>query len=142
MAMTISKSDVWATEIADQPGAVSSRLQTLADAGVNLEFLLARRQPEKPGWGIVFVSGIKGAKATKAAAAAGFRKSTQIAALRVDAANKPGVCYDLLGRIAAGGINIRGATAMGIGSKCSTFVAFDSTADADAAAKLLRKSSR
>lgn len=142
MAMSVTKTDVWATEIADRPGAVSSKLQSLASAGVNLEFLLARRQPDKPGMGIVYVSGIKGAKAAKAAATGGFQKSTQIVALRVDATNKPGACHEVLRRIAAAGINIRGATAMGIGTKCSTFVAFDSAADADAAAKLLRKGGR
>ena len=54
MAYTIKKVDVWAGEIADRPGGLADKLSSLSDAGTNLEFLISRRAPDKPGTGVVF----------------------------------------------------------------------------------------
>ena len=48
-ALTVTKMDVWIAEIPDQPGGLAGKLQSLADAGANLDFAVARRQPDKPG---------------------------------------------------------------------------------------------
>ena len=142
MAFTVTKVDVWSTEISDEPGELAAKLEGLAGAGANLDFLIARRQPEKVGVGIVFVTGIKGPAAHRAAKVAGLAKTTALAALRVDASNKSGVCHQMLNQIASAGINVRGVSASAIGSKCVTLVAFDSKDDANKAARLLGKAGR
>src|SRR6516162_5882295 len=71
MPFEVKKLEVWTGEIDDQVGGLASRLEPLANAGVDLQFLVARRQAHLPGRGVVFLSGISGARGTKAAAAAG-----------------------------------------------------------------------
>jgi len=49
MAYTIKKVDVWAGEVADRPGGLASTLAAMQSAGSNIEFVVARRAPDKPG---------------------------------------------------------------------------------------------
>jgi len=74
MAFTVTKVDVWSTEIADEPGGLAAKLEGLASVGSNPDFLIARRQPDKPGSGIVFITGIKGTAAHRAAKVAGMQR--------------------------------------------------------------------
>ena len=138
MAYDVSKVEVWTREIDDRPGRLAASLEPLAKAGVDLVFLIARRYTHQPGKGVVFVGGITGAKATKAAEAAGFKKSTGLAGLRVEGANTPGDCFRVASLLSEAGINLRGVSASVIGSKYVQILAFDSAADADKAATLLR----
>ena len=55
MALKVTRVDTWAASMKDKSGALAAKLTALADAGVNLEFVIARRAPEKPGTGVVFV---------------------------------------------------------------------------------------
>lgn len=138
MAYTVEKLDVWTTEIDDRPGALDEKLAALADAQIDLTFLVARRQPQAPGKGIVFLGGIKGAKATKAASAAGLVKAGDIAALRVEGKNKPGACHQITACLAQNGINLRGVSANVIGTRFTAILAFDSEDDAKKAARLIK----
>lgn len=140
MPYTVSKVDVWTAEIEDRPGGLADKLAPLAEAGVDLEFAIARRQA--PGKGIVFLSGIKGTKASRAAASAGLSKTTALAALRIEGPNKAGICYQMTCQLAEAGINMRGLSAAVIGRKCVMFLAFDSAADANKAARLLKGTPR
>ena len=72
MSLKVTKLDVWSGEIQDQPGGLTGVLRQLAGASANLEMVVARRQPDKPGAGIVFLAPVKGRKATEAAAMAGL----------------------------------------------------------------------
>ncbi len=58
--MKTQRVDTWAAAIKDQPGALAAKFKALAAAGVNLEFVIARRSPEKRGAGVVFVTPVKG----------------------------------------------------------------------------------
>ena len=139
MAVKIQKVDVWSAEIRDEAGGLDTVLGPLAAAGADLSFLVARRQRDKPGMGIVFLGGLKGAKQTAAAQKAGLTKATDVTGLIVEAANKPGLAHKLVERLAAARINMRGMLACVTGTKCVMQFAFDSTADRDTAAKILRK---
>ena len=138
MAYTVSKFDVWAKEVSNRAGGLASAMAPLAEAGADLAFVVARRQPHKPGRGVVFLGGVSGAKAAKAASASGLAKSTEIAALRVEETNKPGSCHKMLRILSGAGINLRGLSATVVGKKCVYIIAFDGAADADKAARLLR----
>ncbi|KPK76996.1 MAG: amino acid-binding protein, partial [Phycisphaerae bacterium SM23_30] len=78
MKLDVSKVDVWAATIKDRPGSLAVKMKALSEAGVNLEFVIARRTPEKKGMGVVFVTPIKGARQVKAAQAAGFEKTKSL----------------------------------------------------------------
>ena len=63
MALKATKAEVWAVSIDDRAGGVADKLDPLAKAGANFEMVFARRTPENPGKGMLFVTPIKGVKA-------------------------------------------------------------------------------
>ena len=68
MAYKVDRVDVWAGPIKDRPGTAAKVLGALAEAGANLEFVIARR--DKKGTGVIFLAPLKGVKQAKAALAA------------------------------------------------------------------------
>lgn len=138
MALTVERVDTWAASLEDQPGNLAAKLDALAKAGVNLEFVVARRAPEKPGTGVVFVTPIQGAAACRAARAAGFEKTDVLHTVRIEGADKPGQGAAIAQALADQGLNLRGFSAAAIGRKFVSHVAFDSTADAAKAVRRLR----
>ena len=69
-------------------------LDPVAKAGANFDFAFARRAPELPGKGLLFVLPVKGAKVLQAAQAAGLAKAEGIHTVRVEGANQPGTSAD------------------------------------------------
>jgi hypothetical protein len=138
MAYTVNKVDIWTGEIEDQVGALAAKLERLADAGADLQVVIARRQPDKPGKGVVFLGPVAGTKPQKAAQLAGLAKAADLAALHVEGANRPGEGQRLARLLADAGINLRGVSAMAMGARFVAALAFDSAADATKAARLLR----
>ncbi|HMC89284.1 MAG TPA: hypothetical protein VKI17_07035 [Gemmataceae bacterium] len=138
MAFTANKVEMWTGEIDDRVGGLAAVLEPLAEAGVDLEVVVARRQPGAPGKGVVFLGPIKGAKAQQAAAKAGLRKTPELTALRVDGPNKPGECQRLTKLVADAGINLRGLAATVVANKFTISLGFDSDADATRAGQVLK----
>jgi hypothetical protein len=117
-------------------------LEPLADAGVDLQFLIARRRTLVPGMGVVFLGGIAGVKGAKAAAAAGLNKATDITGLRVEGPNRAGDCHRVARLLADAGINLRGLSASVVGRKYVLILGFDTADDAATAARLLRSAGK
>jgi hypothetical protein len=138
MSLKVTKIDVWSGEIQDQPGGLAGVLRQLAAANANLEMVMARRQPDKPGSGIVFLAPVKARKVTEAAALAGLSPATAVAALRVEGTDRPGLGAKMTGAIADAGVNLRGLSASTLGSRFVAYMAFDNAEDADKAAKAIR----
>jgi hypothetical protein len=138
MAYTVDKVEMWTGALQDRVGGLAAKLQALADAGVDLEVVVARRQAHLPGQGLVLLGPIKGAKAQQVATAAGLTKATDLVALRVEGPNKPGECYRLTRLLADAGINLRGLAAAASGGKFAVSLGFDSDAEATKAADLLK----
>ncbi len=139
MKLSVSQTDTWATVIDDRPGGLADKLAALAAAGANLEFIIARRAPERRGSGVLFVTPLKGAKLIKAAEAAGFQKTKSLHSLRVEGADKPGMGAKLTRALAEAGINLRGLSAAALGKRCVTHLALDTAIDAARAAAILKK---
>lgn len=137
MPYKIDAVDIWCATIEDRPGGLSAKLGPLAAAGANLEFVLARR--DQPGTGVVFVSPVKGVKATRAAQEAGLAKSAEIAALRIEGPDKPGLGAKLTAALAEAGINLRGLAASATKNRCIVYLAFDAKEDAAKAKRTLAK---
>jgi len=72
MALKATKAEVWAVSIDDRAGGVADKLEPLAKAGANFEMVFARRTPESPGKGMLFVTPVKGAKVIRSAREAGM----------------------------------------------------------------------
>ncbi len=56
MDLTVEHVDVWATPIDDRPGGLADVLGVLRNAGADLQFVIARRAPNEPGRGVLFVT--------------------------------------------------------------------------------------
>ncbi len=137
MAVKVSKVDLWMAAIDDRAGGAADKLEPLARAGANFEFVFTRRTPEAPGKGLMVVSPIKGKKAVEAATAAGFTKS--LLGVRIEGADKPGVTAQVSRMLADAGISFRALSASAHGRKFVSHIAVDSPADAAKAAAVLRK---
>ncbi len=138
MKLKVEKIDTWAAPLEDKPGALAAKLDSLARARVNLEFVIARRAPDRPGTGVVFVSPIKGTAGIRVAREKGFQKTQQLRAVRVEGPDKPGQGAAVLQALANGRLNLRGLSASALGRKFVAFIALDTEADAARAVKLLR----
>jgi hypothetical protein len=138
MAMKITKVDVWAAELADQPGGLARVLDALSRGGANVECVIARRNADRPGTGVAFISPVKGKKAQDAARNAGAAPATNVATLRVEGSDMKGMGARLTSAVADAGINMRGLSAAVIGNRYVAYFGFDSAADADRAAKAMK----
>ena len=139
MALKVKKVDVWAGAVLDRPGSLSKKLAALAAGGANLQFVMARRAPDKPGMGVVFITGVQGARQAKAAREAGLIRTKTLASLRVEGPDRKGLGAKMTCALAQAGINLRGLSAAAVGGKFIAFLALDNTADANKAARALRK---
>ena len=139
MALKAKKVDVWAGPVLDRPGNLAKKLAALAGGGANLQFVLARRSPDKPGMGVLFVAGVQGPRQAKAAAQAGLTRTKTLASVRVEGPNRRGVGARMTAAIADAGINLRGFSAAGLGAKFVAFLALDTTSDAAKAIRVLKK---
>ena len=137
--MKAQRVDTWAAAIKDKPGALAAKFKALSAAGANLEFVIARRSPERRGAGVVFVTPIKGPKQSRAAGAAGFQKTKSLHTVRIEGTNKRGQGMRLTQALANDGFNLRGLSAAAIGNKFICHIAVDSGADASKIVRILSK---
>jgi hypothetical protein len=138
MALKVTKVDVWAGEMQDQPGGLAQMLEALASARASVDCVIARRQPDRPGFGVAFITPVKGKKAQDSARAAGVSPAQGIATLRVEGSDKPGLGAKIVRAIADANVNLRGVSAAVIGNKFVAYFGFDSADDAAKAAKALK----
>ena len=139
MAVDVSKIDVWSGEIEDRCGGLAEKIETVAEAGANLEFVIARRAPDKPGAGLVFMAPLRGSAQTRAAQSAGLAKDPNVYTLRLEGPNRPGFGTKITRAVADAGINMRGLSGAGLGRRCAIYLAFDSTTDMERARRILKK---
>ena len=138
MKLKINRAEVWAATIKDRPGGLAEKLSVLSKAKANLEFVLARRAPERRGVGVVFLTPVKGGKQTRAAKAAGFVKTGSLFTLRIEGKDKPGMGAKLSQKLAAARVNLRGFSAAAIRGHFVAYLAVDTAAAANKAMKVLK----
>lgn len=138
MALQVSSVEVWAGDLRDQPGGLAQVLEALGAAGVDLECVIARRDPSRPGVGEVFLTPLKGRAQQDAARAAGLLPAAELATIRVEGPNRVGLGGRITRAVAAAGVNMRGVSAAVVGNRFVTYIGFDSDADAATAARVLK----
>ena len=139
MDLIVERADVWAAAIEDKPGSLAERLEALRSAGADLQFIIARRAPEKPGTGVVFVTPLQSDREIRLAAQVGFNVSQSLHSVRVLGPDRPGMAAELAQKLAEAGINLLGFSASVIGTQFVAYIAFDSLGDANKAMELLQK---
>ncbi len=138
MDLLVERADVWAATIQDKPGGLAMLLDALRSAGADLQFIISRRAPDKPGTGVVFVTPLQNDREIRIAAQVGFNVSQSLHSVRVMGQDRPGVAAELTQKLADAGINLRGFSASVFGPQFVAYVAVDSLADANKAMEILR----
>jgi hypothetical protein len=136
MALQIRKVQVWSGEIPDRPGAAAAKLELLARAGADLEFVFTRPLPNHPDRGVLFLAPIRGPEAA-AARAAGLAPALDVAMLCVEGDNRPGIGFELMSRLAVAGLNLRGLSISQVGQRFAAYLAFDGADTANLALQVL-----
>lgn len=137
MGFKLERVHVWTGTIEDRAGGMAGVLAPLAKATTNLEFIQTRRQPDKPGTGVLFVAPVTGPIQVRAAKAAGLHESHETIVLRVEGDNEAGLGYKLTQQWALAGISLQGLTMAVLGGRFVGFAVFDNVADANRAAQIL-----
>lgn len=137
MSLIVEREDVWAASIEDKPGGLANKLAGLAEAGADLDFIIARRCNDKPGTGVVFVTPLRGDREVSAATDLGFATTSHLHSVRVEGANEPGIAAKLTQKIAKAGINLRGLSAAVIGTRFVMHLGLDSDEDVKKVIRLL-----
>ena len=137
MGFFVEAVDVWVAPIPDRSGGLAEALRALHDAGADLQCIIARRAPDQPGKGVVFVTPLQGDHEIAAAAQIGFSASHTVHSVRVTGRDRPGVAANLAQKIGEAGISLRGFSAAVIGTQFIAYLAVDSREDSDRVIKLL-----
>lgn len=137
MGFKLDRVHVWSCEVADQAGGVAAKLSILAQAHTNLEYIYTRRQPEKPGTGILYVAPITGPLQVRAAKSAGLAESNNPIVLRVEGDNLAGLGHRVTQEWALAGLSFQSMTMAVLGNNFVGYVAFDTVTDANRAAAIL-----
>ena len=138
MNRIVERVDVWAANIEDKPGGLAGVLTALRDAGADLQSVIARRAPQEPGRGVVFVTPLQGDREIAVAAQVGFNVTQKLHSVRVLGMDRPGVAAELAQKLADAGLNLRGFSAAVIGSQFVAYVAVDSLDEANKAIEILK----
>ena len=139
MDLLVERTDVWAATIQDRPGGLAEVLDTLRDAGADLQFIIARRTPDKSATGVVFVTPLQNDREIRAAAQVGFNVTQSLHSVRIMGPDRPGIASELTQKLAAGEINLRGFSASVLGKQFVAYIAVDSLGDANKAMEILSK---
>src|SRR5438270_3790407 len=108
MGFKLDRVHVWAGEVMDQAGGVAAKLQLLAQAGANLEYIYTHRQEDKPGTGVLFVAPITGPLQVRAAQSAGLRESRDPVVYRIEGDNEAGLGHRVTQQWSQAGLSLQG----------------------------------
>jgi hypothetical protein len=136
MAFHMHRVQVWSGDISDRPGAAAAKLEMLARAGADLEFVFTRPKRSEPDTSAIFLAPIEGPEQTEAARRVGLEPARDIAMLCVEGDNRPGIGYELMSRLAVAGINLRGLSVSTLNQQFAAYLAFDNADDATMAIQL------
>lgn len=139
MNVIVEHEEVWVASMQDKPGVLGNKLAALAEVGADLGFIIARRSPEKPGTGVVFVTPLRGDKEIQAATAEGFSASSHLHSLRVEGKNEPGIAAKVTQQIGQAGLNLHGFSGAVIGTQFVLHLTFDTAEAAQQALAVLRQ---
>ncbi len=139
MELFAERVDVWAAPIQDKPGGLADVLGILREAGVDLKFIIARRAPDQPGKGVLFVTPLQSDGEIRAAAQVGFNVTHSLYSVRVMGRDRPGIAAELTQKLADASINLRGFSAAVIGTQFVAYLAVDSLQDANTTLEILKE---
>lgn len=136
--LDVTPIDTWVATIDDRVGGLCEKLASLAIAQVDLEFMIARRNPQNPDKALVFIAPVNQQQAPLIEQA-GFHRSVSLHSLRVKGHNERGIAYLVTKALADKGISMRGLSAAVVDDRFVIYLAFDSANDAAIALERLQQ---
>jgi hypothetical protein len=138
VVITIKKVTLWRTDVENKPGALSSVLAPLADAGADLQVVMGYRHPSDKQKAMIEVCPIAGKRSTAAASKAGWDASP-ISMLLVQGDNRPGLGHAIAQAIGEAEINVLFLVAQVVDARFSTVMGFEDEAASKQATTLIKK---
>ena len=138
MPVRVKRITLWRKELENRAGTLAETLDPVAKAGADLQVVMGYCYPGDRTRAAVELFPIANKKAIAAAQGAGLA-ATGIAALHVEGDNRPGLGHALTRALADAGVNLDFLVAQVNGRKFSATFGFESDADADRAAAVIKK---
>ena len=139
MPVTVKKMTLWRRDLANTPGSLATVLDPVARAGADLQVAMGYRIPGQEDRAVIELAPVVGRKATRAAEDAGLKPSG-IPTLVVEGDNRAGLGHRLAQEMGSAGINMAVLVALVVGRRYSGVFGFESDADAQKAAQILKRS--
>jgi hypothetical protein len=136
MPLKIRNVQVWSGETSDRPGAAAATLERLAHAGADLDFVFTRSLVEK-GTSKIYLAPITSPEQINAARDCGLSPDFQVSILCVEGANRPGIAFQIMSKIAVAGIHLSGLAISVVGDNFTAHLAFDNADAATMAVQIL-----
>ena len=135
MAISVKRISLWRREVEDRPGMLAQTLEPLANAGTNLQVIMAYHIGEKAA---IEVFPVTANRAMNAARQGGLSESGP-PALLVTGDNQPALGHSMARAIADQGINIHFLVAQVVGGRYSAVFGFGTDDDASRAMEVIKK---
>ena len=129
MSYEITRVVVWAGEFEDRTGSLADMLDSVLGAGANLDCLIARPEPDRPGRSVLFITPLIGPQQTATAEKAGMKPATSLLSIRVEGPNRPRIASRIARTLAATGVDVRGLNATVVEDRCVFYIGFRSEED-------------
>jgi len=139
MDLIVEGMEVWAAPIMEGPGSLATMLAGLKEAGADLELVIARRTPEEPEAGVVFITPLRGDREIAAATDLGFNVTRSVSSLRVVGPDRPGIAAELAQKLAERGIPLLGLSVAVIGPSFVLHARLESMAEVERAKRILEE---
>lgn len=138
MAVTVKKAILWRKELKNRAGTLAESLKPFADASANLQVVMGYVFPGDHNRAALEVYPVSGAKAEKAASAAGMSAFPEITCLIVQGEDRVGLGYEIANAIGKAAINVNFACIQVIAGRYTGIFGFHSEKDADKATQLIK----
>jgi hypothetical protein len=138
MAVTVKKAVLWRKEIDNRPGMLADILGPLAEAGADLQVVMAYRYPGETDRAAIELHPVSGRKPIAVAKAAGLSQSP-ISTLLVEGDNRQGLGHAIAKALGDAGINLSLLMVQVVGRRYSALFGFENEVDAAKATVLIKK---
>jgi len=139
MPVTVKKITLWRRDLENRPGALARVLDPVARAGADLQVAMGYRIPGQEDRAVIELAPVEGRKSSAAAEEAGLRPS-DIPTLIVQGDNRVGLGRQLAQEMGEAGINLAFLVALVVGRRYAGVFGFESDADAQKAAEIIKRS--
>ena len=137
MTLDLRRVQVWCAEIPDRPGAAAVKIEAIARAGADLEYVFTRPNPNRTDLGILYVAPITGPDQQQAARDVGLGPALDIFMLCVRALHRAGLGPQIMSKLAIAGINVCGISVSAAPPRFTAHLAFDRLDDLTHAVQVL-----